>query len=809
MQGILQDIRYAVRVLRAHTGFTLIAIVTLALGIGATSAMFSIANTVLFQPLPYAQPERLVRVWEFDRLRDSPREGLSGPDYLDLAARQRVFESLTAFTSAPQTLTQRGGEPERVVVSQVTQSFFGVLGRRPALGRTFSAEEDRTSGPRVAVLSAGFWTRRFASNPDVIGQTVTIDGVDHTIVGIFTDPLRFPAEDTDVWTPARIDYASFARGRHLFGAVARLRSGVTLERARADLTAIGLQLESEFAADNKGRGFAANLLHLDSTRNVRTALLVLLGAVGAVLLITCANIASLLLSRAVSRIKEVSIRSALGAGSWRVVRQFIVEGVMLSCIAGIAGLGVAYLSLDALMTFAPANLPRAADVGIDTRVATLVAAIALLTGILFGVVPALQTLREDLQGWLKEQARGSGAGRASHRLRRVLVIAEIAMSAALLIGAALLIKSFWRLQTVDPGFNAEHVLKVQFTLPASRYPQDFSKFPDWPEVHAFHDQLMDRVRQAPGVRAAGLALAHPLQSGFTSSFYIVGRPDAGPGTREEIRIRAVSPGYFATVGVPLMRGRWLDDRDRLGQPKVTLINESAARRHFPGEDPIGKQMHIFGGPYAYTIVGIVGNERFMGLDQEVPPAVYPPIAQIPMTGLSLLVRGDGDPAALTAAIRREFREIDPALALYGVDTMTSELRRTTAQPRFSSALVGAFAAMAWLLAIIGVHGVLSYSVAQRVQEIGVRMALGAEPRDVLHLVMREGIVVASIGLAAGLALAFASSRVLSTMLYAVEPRDVTVFAGVAVSLLATALLASYLPARRATRVDPISALRAE
>jgi putative ABC transport system permease protein len=809
MQGIFQDVRYAVRVLRAHAGFTLIAIVTLALGIGATSAMFSITNAVLFEPLPYPQPERLVRIWEFDRLRDSLREGLSGPDYLDLVARQRVFESLAAFTTYPQTLTQRGGEPERVVVSQVTHGFFGVFGRRPALGRVFSAEEDRPGGARVAVLNAGFWARRFASNPDVVGQTVTIDGVDHEVIGVLTDPLPMPTEETEVWTPVQLDpAAAFARGRHNFGAVARLRAGVTLERAQSDLTAIGTQLEAEYTSDNKGRGFASNLLHADSTRRVRPALLVLLGAVGAVLLITCANIASLLLSRAVSRVKEISIRSALGAGSWRVIRQFMVEGVMLSCVAGALGLGVAYVALDALMTFAPIDLPRAGDIRISARVVALVGGITLLTGVIFGLVPAFQTLREDLQGWLKEQARGSaGAGRTSHRLRRVLVIGEIAMSVALLIGAALLIKSFWRLQTVDPGFTADRVLKVQFTLPVSRYPASFPTFPNWPEVHTFNEQLLDRVRQVPGVRAAGLAMAHPLQSGFTSSYTIIGRPEVGAGEKDEIRIRSVSPGYFATVGVSLMRGRWLDDRDRQGQPRVTLINESAARRVFPGEDPIGQKINFFGGPY--TIVGIVGNERFMGLDQEVPPAVYPPIAQVPTTGVSLLVRGDGDPTAFTAAIRREMRALDPAIALYGIDTLTSELRRTTAQPRFSSALVGAFAAMAWLLAVIGVHGVLSYSVAQRVQEIGVRMALGAEPRDVLRLVMREGIIVAVIGLAIGVGLALASSRVLATMLYAVEPRDLTVFAGVAVSLFATALLASYLPARRATRVDPIAALRAD
>jgi putative ABC transport system permease protein len=809
MQGIFHDVRYAVRVLRAHAGFTLIAVVTLALGIGATSAMFSIASAVLFEPLPYPQPERLVRIWEFDRLRDSPREGLSAPDYLDLAARQKVFESLSAFTSFPQTLTQRGGEPERVVVSQVTHGFFNVFGRRPALGRVFSAEEDRPGGARVVVLNAGFWERRFASNPNAVGQTLTIDGVDHTIIGVQTEPLQMPSEETEVWTPVQMDpSAPFARGRHNFGAVARLRPEVTLKRAWSDLTAIGTQLETEYPGDNKGRGFAGNLLHTDSTRRVRTALLVLLGAVGAVLLITCANIASLLLSRAVSRVKEVSIRSALGAGSWRVIRQFMVEGVMLSCVAGVIGLGVAYVALDALMTFAPVDLPRADGIRISARVVMLVASITLLTGVVFGLVPALQTLREDLQGWLKEQARGSaGAGRTSHRLRRALVIAEIAMSVALLIGAALLIKSFWRLQNVDPGFKPDQVLKVQFQLPASRYPQDFAKFPEWPEVNAFNEQLLDRVRHVPGVRAAGVAMQHPLGSGFTSSYTIVGRPDPGPGARDEIRIRSVSPGYFATVGVSLLRGRWLDERDRQGQPRVTLINESAARRLFAGEDPIGQKIGFFAGPY--TIVGVIGNERFMGLDQDVPPAVYPPMAQVPMTGLSLLVRGDGDPTAFTAAIRREFRAVDPAIALYGIDTMTSELRRTTAQPRFSSALVGAFAAMAWLLAIIGVHGVLSYSVAQRVQEIGVRMALGAEPRDVLRLVMREGIVVAVIGLAAGLTLAFVSSQVLSAMLYAVEPRDLTVFAGVAVSLLATALLASYLPARRATRVDPIAALRAD
>jgi putative ABC transport system permease protein len=807
MQGILQDIRYAVRVLRAHAGFTLIAIVTLALGIGATSAMFSIANTVLFEPLPYAQPERLVRIWEFDRLRDSAREGLSGPDYLDLVARQRVFDSLTAFTTTEQTMTQRGGEAERVTVSRISHGFFGVFGRRPALGRAFSETEDRPGGARVVVLNAGFWVRRFASNPNVIGQTLTLDGQDFAIIGVVTDPLLMPSPVTDVWRPLQLDHATSMRGVHNLGAVGRLRSGVTLERAAADLATIAAQLETEFAADNKGRGLAANLLHADSTRRVRTTLLVLLGAVGAVLLITCANIASLLLSRAVSRVKEVSIRSALGASSWRVTRQFIVEGVMLSCIAGAAGLGVAYAALDALLTFAPIDLPRAADISVDARVAGLVAAITILTGVIFGLVPALQTLREDLQGWLKEQARGSGAGRTSHRLRRVLVIGEIAMSAALLIGAALLLKGFWQLQNVDPGFRPEHVLKVQFQLPASRYPQAFPTFPDWPEVQAFNQQLLDRVGQVPGVRAAGLALAHPLNGGFTSRYTIVGRPEVAEGDRDEIRIRSVSPGYFATVGIPLLRGRGLDDRDRTGQPRVTLINESAARRHFPGEEPVGQIINLFGRPY--TIVGVVGNERFMGLDQEVPPAVYPPIAQVPMTGISLLVRGDGDPAALTNAVRREFRALDPAVALYGIDTMTSELRRTTAQPRFSSALVGAFAAMAWLLAIIGVHGVLSYSVAQRAQEIGVRIALGAEPRDVLRLIMREGVVVAGIGLAIGVGLALASSRVLATMLYGVEPRDVTVFAGVAVTLLGTALVASYLPARRATRVDPIAALRAD
>lgn len=624
MQGLFQDVRYAVRVLRAHAGFTLIAIVTLALGIGATSAMFSIANTVLFEPLPYPRPERLVRLWEFDRLRDSAREGLSGPDYLDLVARQRVFDSLTAFTSYEQTLTQRGGEPERVLVSRTTHGFFDVFGRRPALGRTFSAEEDRPGGTRVVVLNAGFWARRFASNPNVVGQTLTIDGEDYAVIGVFGDPLLMPSPVTDVWTPLQLDSATSRRGVHNLGAVGRLGADVTLERAQSDLTAIAAQLETEFTDDNKGRGLASNLLHLDSTRRVRTALLVLLGAVGAVLLITCANIASLLLSRAVSRLKEVSIRSALGAGSWRVIRQFIVEGVMLSVVAGALGLGVAYVSLDALMTFAPVDLPRAADIRISARVVALVAGITLLTGVIFGLVPALQALREDLQGWLKEQARGSGAGRASHRLRRALVIAEIAMSAALLIGAALLIKSFWRLQTVDPGFTVDHVLKVQFTLPASRYPQAFPKFPDWPEVTTFQEQLLERVRHVPGVRAAGLAMAHPLQSGFTSRYTIIGRPEVAEGDRDEIRIRSVSPGYFATVGVPLLRGRWLDDRDRAGQPRVTLINESAARRHFPGEDPLGQRINFFGGPY--TIVGIVGDERFMGLDQEVPPAVYPSIA---------------------------------------------------------------------------------------------------------------------------------------------------------------------------------------
>jgi putative ABC transport system permease protein len=807
MQGLLQDVRYAVRVLRATPTFTLIATATLALGIGGTTAMFSIANGVLLQPLPYPQSDRLVLVWEFDRLRDSPREGLSGPDFADVVARQHVFEGLTAFQSSQQTLTQPGSEPERVTVSRVTHTFFEVFGRAPARGRTFTAEEDQPGGARVALLNAGFWQRRFASSPNAIGQTLIIDGQDFSVIGLFADPLPMPSRTTDVWTPLQLNPAPSTRGRHGLGAAARLRPGVTLERARTDLTTIAGQLEREFPDDNKGRGLATNTMQAEMTRPVRLPLLVLLGAVGAVLLITCANVASLLLSRAVARLREVSIRSALGAGAWRIVRQFTIEGVSLSLVAGVLGVAVADVALAGLLATAPINLPRADEVAIDGRALLFVLGVTLVTGLVFGLVPALQTLGEDLQGWLKENVRGASAGRTSNQLRRLLVIGEIAVSAVLLVGAALLIKSFWRLQLVDPGFNAEHVLKVEFQLPASRYPQSFGNFPDWPQVKTFNARILERVRELTGVRSAALAYSHPLDSGFTSRYTIAGRPPVPDGEQDEIRIRSVSPGYFSTVGIPLVRGRWLDHRDRDGQPLVVLINQSAARRHFGGQEPIGQIISFFG--RSHTIVGVVGDERFMGLDQEAPPAVYPSLEQLPMTGLSLLVRSEGDPSALVSAIRAEFRALDPGLALYDVMPLASAVRESIAQPQFSSVLVGAFAGMAWLLAILGVHGVLSYSVAQRAQEIGVRMALGAAPHDVRRLVMREGLLMACVGLALGLTAAVVVSRMIAAMLYAVDPRDLVVFAGVALSLVASALLASYLPARRATRVDPVSALRAE
>lgn len=807
MDGVLRDLRYAWRSIRLDLRFTLIVVAVMMLGIGGTVVIFSIVDTVLIKSLPYPHPERLVLVSESDVKRHSTREGVSVPDYMDLVARQRPFESTAAYLTVPRTVTDNSGEAERVTMALVTYEFFNVVGKYPGIGRGFSSTDAPFGTAAVAVISSGFWQRRYGSDPKVIGKTLTIDSVKYTIVGAMANPLRYPTSDTEIWTVLQLNPRAFGRGRHILGVTGRLKPGVRPEEAKDDLARVGRELQAEFPAENTGRDFDGNSLQDETVRPVRPALLVLMASVVAVLLISCTNIASMFLSRALNRVKEVSVRRALGAGYLQCARLFVMEGLLLSFIAAVGGVLLAKIALPALVALAPVSLPRAEEISINLRALLFTLGVTVLTGFGFSLAPIFQTIRGNLQSYLRESSRSASAGRLSVQLRRFLAVAEVAMSAALIIGAGLMIKSFWRLWHVDPGFRAEQVMKFEFQLPPNRYPQNFRDFPNWPEVKNFTALLLQNVKNIPSARSVALAASHPLNAGFTSTFSIVGRLPAPQGQEEEIRVRGVSPGYFATVGIPLIRGRLLEETDREGQPPVTLINEAAARHYFPGEDPIGKEVGAWMPPL--RIVGIVGNERFMGLSQDVTPAIYPPIAQVPMASLSLLVRSESSVSQLTDAVRREFAGLDPSLAVYNVEPMTEVLERSMAQARFASLLVGSFAGVAWLLAILGVHAVLSYSVAQRTQEIGVRMALGAQPRDVLRLVMKEGAAVAALGLVAGLATAWLATRLLASMLFNVEPRDLTVFTAAPLSFMVTALLASYLPARRAIRVSPSMSLRNE
>jgi putative ABC transport system permease protein len=805
MHTLAQDLRYALRTMRKTPGFSLIAILTLALGIGASTSIFSVVDAVLLRPLPYHAPDAIVRVWEHDRLRGTDREGFSAPDYFDLLDQQRAFSALAALRSSDMTLTGRNAEPERVSVASVTHTFFDVLGRLPALGRTFTADEDRPNGPLVAVLSHEFWTARLGADPSVAGTSITIDGQPYEIVGVMSPGLPMPRPITAVWVPLRAGPRTSSRGVHNLGVVARLKPEATMDQAQQDVAAVARRLEERYTGDNKGRGMHLVALREAVSGEVRPALLVLLGAVLAVLLITCANIANLLLARAVERSREVAVRTALGAGRARLVRQFLTESVLLALVAGALGVALAHVGLRALLQLAPDTLPRIHEIGIDPRVLAFTIVVSLATGILFGLVPSLQTFRVDLQHSLKDGSRtATGAGQ---RFQRVLVVAELALSVMLVIGATLLARSFWNLQNVDPGFRAENVLKLEYQLPAAKYPQSFRTFPDWPEVLTFNRQTLDRISALPGASSTALAASPPLDEGWTTRYQIAGRPPVPEGEQDEVRIRIVSPGYFRTVGIPLLRGRGLEDRDRHGASQVTLINEAGVRRYFPNEDPIGRQIAVLGRPL--EIVGVVGNERFMGLTEETPPALYPPIDQMPTTAVSLLVRTGADAERLVGSIRREISAMDPALALFRIETLDTVLSQAVAQPRFNMLLLGLFAVVALVMALVGVHGILSYAVSRRSQEIGLRVALGATPRHVLGLILAQGAGLAAIGLALGVAGAFALTRALATMLFGISLTDPATFAGVPLVLGLVAIVASYLPARRALRVDPIDALRNE
>lgn len=808
MSELMRDLRFTGRSLRKYPGFALVVILTLALGIGANSAIFSVVDGVLFRPFPYHDGNRLVRVFENDRLRGTTQEGFSGPDYFDLVERQRSFSELAMFQSLPYALTSEGGEPAQIVGTRTTPSLLPVLGTMPLLGRGFTEEEATPGGPAVVMLSYSMWRDRFGARTDIVGRTITLDGVSREIVGVMPEGFTFPGPQTAFWLPFQVTATTLPRGNHGLSIVARLRDEVSLDQANDDVTAIAAQLEGEYPDENLGRGMWGQGLLESVVGNVRTPLLVLLGAVGFVLLIACVNVASLLFARAAVREREIAIRVTMGAGRGRLVRQLLTESLVFAVLGGVAGLGLGALGIEVLQSLGPADLPRLAEVGIDGRVLLFTGAIVAFTATMFGVMPSLQASRADLLSPLKEGGR-AGSSQGRHRLRRGLVVAEVGLAMMLVMGAGLLIRSFWRLTQVDPGFEAENVVTASMQLPASRYPQVFPDWPDWPEVRNFQTELVARVEALPDVASAAITLNTPLNAGWTTRYHIEGRPEVPEGEMDEVRIRVVSPRYFRTVGMHVVAGRdFTDFDDRTDAPPVLMINEAFARRHFePSENPLQQRIRIWS--QSREIVGVVEDVKFNGLTQETPPAVYPTFSQMPFAGFALVARTRGNPQTLLAQIRDQVWAIDGDIPLTSVSTLEAVVDAAVAQPRFQMLLLTLFAAVALILAAVGIYGVMSYAVTQRLHEIGVRLSLGARTGDVLRDVVGEGVLLAGAGGVAGLLGAAFLSKVLASLLFEIGRFDLVTLLGTAATCVLVAVAASFVPAWRASRVDPMIALRYE
>ncbi|GMR23329.1 MAG: ABC transporter permease [Acidobacteriota bacterium] len=804
MNDWLLDVRFTLRSLGRNPSFTAIVVVTLALGIGATTAIFSVVEGVLLRRFPYRDSDRLVMLWENDRLRGTTQEWFSAPDFFDVRERADVFESLALFQTPSLTLTDESREPLRVDVSVVSASLYPVLGSEAMLGRTFYSAEDRPGGDRVAILSHRLWSSRFGRDQGILGRRVFIEGESTKVVGVMGPEFRFPAS-ADLWIPAQVSATTGIRGRHSFHVIARLAEGVSLERASSSLQTIASGLETEYPDVNQGRGMWAESLYQATVGGARTPLLALLGAVVFVLLIACANVANLLFARSLAREHEIAIRTAMGAGRVALVRQSLIEGLTLSCAGGFVGLFVAYAGLDVLLALAPSDLPRVSNVGVHGPVLLFALALSLATGVLFGLASALRVAK-DVAPSLKEGSRSAGGSK--HRGREILVAAEIALAVVLVVGAGLLITSFWKMLQVDPGFTPANVVSVDIQLPASRYPQDRGVWPHWNAVRQFQDELVRRAVETPGVDAASLALNGPLDAGWTSRFTIEGRPEVAPGQQDEVRVRIVSPDYFRTVGVPVISGRALEPHDsRADAPPVMVVNQAFAKRYSLDEEPLGARVTQW--DLTREIVGIVQDVRFRGLDTDAEPAIYPTFSQAPFPGFSLLLRSREPPERSFARMREIVGSMDPELALSHFTTLEDRLSAAVAGPRFTMILFGLFAGVALVLAALGVYGVTSYSVAERTHEIGVRMTLGAGRHEVLGVVLVQGLRLAAFGTGFGIVAAIFLSRTLETLLFGVERLDPVTFATVPLLAAFVALTACYVPAVRATRVDPISTLRHE
>jgi putative ABC transport system permease protein len=813
METLWQDIRYGMRMLLKAPSVSIVATIALALGIGANTAIFSVVNAVLLRPLPFSNSEQLMMVWETDSTRGYSRGSASYPNFVDWREQNQVFEHMASYHTNDFIMTGRG-EPTRLQGAVVNADLFPLLGAAPVMGRGFNPDEDKPGeSGRVVLLSQELFQKRFNSDQNVVGQSVVLDGKNYTVVGVMPQAFQFPIQNEPVefWTTVAIDREgkepiTDERGAHYMNVIARLKPGVTKDQAQAEMTTISARLEEQYPDKDLHKSSRVEPALEALVGDIRPALLILLGAVGCVLLIACANVANLLLARAMMRHKEMAIRSALGASRMRVVRQLLTESVLLSLAGGALGLVMAVWWSDLLVTLGKQNIPRALQVGLDWRVLGFTLLISVLTGLVFGLVPAFHSSRTELTESLKEGGRGSGDGARRNRIRGVLVVSELAIAVILLVGAGLLIQSLWRLQHVSPGFESQNLLTFVVGIPEVKYPTA--------RQAQFYRNLTARIQSLPGVRSASSVIPLPLSGDlFRISFETEGRPVA-KGDQPSADFFAINDGYFKTLGVPILKGRDFNERDDEKAPGVIIVNKTFAEKFFPGEDPIGKRVKPGistneNKPVMREIVGVVGDVRNRNLSSELRPGYFVPMAQIPFNQMTVIVRTINDPRSLITAVQNEVHSMDSEVPVFNVKTMDEHIAVTVAAPRFNTTLLAIFAVVALILTIVGLYGVMSYAVAQRTNEIGIRMALGARFTDVLTLVFKQGMILVLIGEVIGLAGAFALTRVIRGLLFGVTPTDLSTFIAVAAILAAVALLATFIPARRAAKVDPLVALRYE
>ncbi len=808
MHLLWQDVRYGFRTLLRNPGFCAVAVLALALGIGPNTAIFTMVNAVLLKPLPLPEPDRVLIMWEA-----MPRAGfdqlpVSGATYLDWKRQSTSFDQMSAAFAIPEYgLNISGwGDPERVLAAKCSKEFLPALGIKPIAGRNFLPEEDLPGGRPAVLISNALWQRRFHSDPAALGRTLTVDGVARVIAGVVPHQLGEIVK-ADLWLPTAIDPNNADRGNRNFGIVAHLKPGVSIQQARAEMAVISQQLERAWPATNTGVSATLSPLGEMYAGRIRPVLVILLGAVGLLLLIACANLANLLLARAASREREISIRGALGAERSRIVRQLLTESLLLGLGGGVLGLFLAVWSVRALRRLVPDMFPMLQNMSVNLPVLAFTLGLSLVTGLLFGLVPAWKASRADLNTTLKEAAGRSESAGSSQRIRGVLLGAEVALAVLLAVSAGLLLRSFVRVVAVNPGVSVNNILTMNLTLPYAKYNTAVKQA-------NFFKEMETRLKTVPGVRSSGAVLFLPLRVSIlsfrvaVSGFGIEGRPAAPQGQEPNADVRIATAGYFDSIGIALHKGRLFDQHDDIDATRVVIVNEAMVRRHFPNEDPIGRRLFIWGSK-PREIVGVVADAKLYGLDSPVEPAIYMPFPQATTTAMAVAIRTEGDPAAMASAVRSEVRKLDPELPVSDVRTMDEVLSQSLTLRRVSMLMLTIFAALALTLASVGIYGLTAYAVSRRTHEIGLRVALGASQVQILRMVIARGLVTSMIGAAVGLAAALELTRALSGMLYGVTARDPLVFAGVPLLLIAVSVLASYVPARKAMRIDPLVALRYE